>query len=207
MIKLEVTGDLWIATLVRPEKANALTLEMLRELADIARRAQDAKALILTGEGKAFSAGMDLKAAKDGLATDPVWEELSSALAALPGFTIAALNGTVAGGAMGMVLACDLRVASPQAKVFYPVMKLGFLPQPSDPGRLAGLVGPARARLILMGGAKLAAEEAERYGLFDRISSTPLETALELAQDVLGADRSHGTAIKQMISAGDRMKP
>ena len=52
-----------------------------------------------------------------------------------------------------MALACDLRIAVPTAKFFYPVMSLGFLPQPSDPGRLVALVGPARARLILMAGA------------------------------------------------------
>ena len=69
-----------------------------------------------------------------------MWERLSGAIASLPCLTIAALNGTLAGGAMGMVLACDLRIAVPGAKFFYPVMKLGFLPQPSDPKRLAALV-------------------------------------------------------------------
>ena len=67
---------------------------------------------MLTGRGKAFSAGMDLEAAQSGLPTDPVWERLSGALTALPCLTIAALNGTVAGGAMGMVLACDLRAVN-----------------------------------------------------------------------------------------------
>jgi hypothetical protein len=56
-----------------------------------------------------------------------------------------------------MALACDLRIAVPGAAFFYPVMKLGFLPQPSDPARLAALVGPARARLMLMGGARIGA--------------------------------------------------
>ena len=75
-----------------------------------------------------------------------MWERLSGAIAAFPGLTIAALNGTLAGGATGMALACDLRLAVPGARFFYPVMRLGFLPQPSDPARLAALVGPARAR-------------------------------------------------------------
>ena len=119
-----------------------------------------AQALILTGTGKVFSAGADLDAARAGLATYPVWEELSGAIADLPCLTIAALNGTLAGGAFGMALACDLRIAVPEARFFYPVMKLGFLPQPSDPGRLVALVGPARAKLILMAGAKLGADEA-----------------------------------------------
>ena len=125
--------------------------------------------VLLTGAGKVFSAGADLDAARAGLATSEVWERLSAAIAALPGLTIAALNGTLAGGAFGMALACDLRIAVPEAKFFYPVMKLGYLPQPSDPARLAALVGPARAKLVLMGGARLSAEEALRFGLVDRL--------------------------------------
>ena len=135
MIELEKEGGLWIVTINRPEKANSLTREMLLRLAEIAEEAVDAKVLILTGKGKVFSAGADLDEARAGLATDPVWERLSGALVSLPALTIAALNGTLAGGAFGMALACDLRVAVPGAKVFYPVMKLGFLPQPSDPKR------------------------------------------------------------------------
>ena len=68
-----------------------------------------------------------------------------------------------------MALACDLRIAVPEAKFFYPVMKLGFLPQPSDPGRMAALIGPARAKLVLMGAQKLSAQEALEYGLVERI--------------------------------------
>ncbi len=56
---------------------------------------------------------------------------------------------------MGMALACDLRLAVPGATIFYPVMRLGYLPQPSDPARLAALAGVSRAKLILMGGARV----------------------------------------------------
>ena len=69
------------------------------------------------------------------------------------------------------VLAADLRISVPGANFFYPVMKLGFLPQPSDPPRLVRLIGPARAKLILMGGARLSAEEAFAMGLVDRIAN------------------------------------
>ncbi|MBQ0811345.1 MAG: enoyl-CoA hydratase/isomerase family protein, partial [Roseovarius sp.] len=128
MVTLDRDGGFWIATLNRPDKANALTEPMLSDLADIAEAAQEARVFVLTGAGKVFSAGADLEAARTGLATSPVWERLSGAIAALPGLSIAALNGTVAGGAMGMVLACDLRIAAEGAGAFYPVMKLGFLP-------------------------------------------------------------------------------
>ena len=144
MISLEKDGGYWIAVIDRPDKANSLTPEMLERLCEIAEAAREAQVLVLTGVGKVFSAGADLEAARAGLATSPLWERLSGAIARLPGLTICALNGTLAGGAMGMALACDLRIAVQGAKFFYPVMKLGFLPQPSDPVRLAALVGLSR---------------------------------------------------------------
>lgn len=203
MISLEQEGGLWTVTLDRPDKANALTEEMLTELSEIAEAAQQARAFILTGAGKVFSAGADLEAARAGLATSPAWERLSGAIAALPGLSIAALNGTVAGGAMGMVLACDIRVAADKAKAFYPVMKLGFLPQPSDPGRLAALVGPARAKMILMAGARIDTAEALEWGLFDRVvpSEMVVPTARDLAADCLVAAPEHVMALKTMCNA------
>lgn len=205
MIRLAQDGGLWRVTIDRPDKANSLTPGMLAEIAEIAEAAKGvAQVFVLTGAGKVFSAGADIEAARAGLATDPVWERLSGAIAALPCLSIAALNGTLAGGAFGMALACDLRIAVPAAKFFYPVMSLGFLPQPSDPGRLVALVGPARARLILMAGAKLTAEEALAFGLVDRIvPPEALEaTVAELAAAALAASPAHGAAIKAMTGGG-----
>ncbi|MBY6003337.1 enoyl-CoA hydratase/isomerase family protein [Salipiger bermudensis] len=201
MISLEKDGGYWIAVIDRPDKANSLTPEMLERLCEIAEAARDAHVLVLTGVGKVFSAGADLEAARAGLATSPLWERLSGAIARLPGLTICALNGTLAGGAMGMALACDLRIAVPTAKFFYPVMKLGFLPQPSDPARLTALVGPARAKMILMAGQKIPAEEALAWGLIDRIVAPDalLVEARALAADAMGAEPSHSRAIKALI--------
>lgn len=202
MIRCEKDGDTWTVTIDRPDKAGALTREMLTELAEIAEAAQAAKLFILTGTGRVFSAGADLDAARAGLATDPVWERLSTAIAKLPGLSIAALNGTVAGGAFGMVLACDLRIAIAEAKFFYPVMKLGFLPQPSDPGRLVTLVGPSRAKMILMAGQKITADRALDWGLLDQIieGDALLTTAQELGEAVLSAAPDHMAAIKGMTA-------
>ena len=106
----------------------------------------------------------------------------------------------LAGGSMGMALACDIRIAVPGAKFFYPVMKLGFLPQPSDPGRMAALIGPARTRLILMGGQKIATEEALTFGLIDRIVEPEalVGTAREICADTLAAKPEIAAAIKGM---------
>ncbi|GAA6181722.1 enoyl-CoA hydratase/isomerase family protein [Shimia sp. NS0008-38b] len=197
---IQEDSGLWVVTLNRAQKANSLTEAMLTELAEIAESAHQARAVIFTGTGKVFSAGADLDEARAGLATSDVWERLSSAIAALPGLTIAALNGTLAGGATGMALACDLRIAAPHATFFYPVMKLGFLPQPSDPARLSALIGPARTKLMLMGGQKFTAEEALRFGLIERIvpAQDVVHVARAIAADTLAAQPKIALGIKQL---------
>ncbi|MEM8956795.1 MAG: enoyl-CoA hydratase/isomerase family protein [Pseudomonadota bacterium] len=206
MIALETRGALWRVVIDRPDKANSLTAEMLGELARIAEDAHgQAQVLVLTGRGRVFSAGADLEAARAGLAKDPVWERLSGALASFEGLSIAALNGTLAGGAFGMALACDLRIAVEGAKFFYPAISLGFLPQPSDPPRLAALVGPARAKMILMAGQKIPAEEALAWGLIDRlVAPDALEaTVAELSEAALAAPAERVAAIKALIAGRD----
>jgi enoyl-CoA hydratase/carnithine racemase len=203
MIRLARDGAVWTITLDRPDKANSLTREMLVQLRDAAAEAEQAgiAALILTGTGRVFSAGADLEAARAGLATDGLWEDLSGRIARLPCLTVAALNGTLAGGAFGMALACDLRLAVPGAKFFYPVMQLGFLPQPSDPARLAALVGPARAKMILMAAQRIEAETALAWGLVDRIvpPAALLTEARALAEAPAAAPGHVRRAIKRMI--------
>ena len=189
MIDLTKDSGLWTLTLNRPDKANSLTADMLEHLAEMAEAgAEDEtlRGLVLTGAGdRVFSAGADLEAAKAGLAVSPLWERVSSAIAALPCLTVAALNGTLAGGAFGMALACDIRIAVPGARFFYPVAKLGYLPQPSDPGRLVALVGPARAKMILLASQKIGCEEALEWGLVDRVVAPDL--LIDSARDLVGA--------------------
>jgi enoyl-CoA hydratase/carnithine racemase len=203
MIKVQNEADCCILTLARPEKANALTEEMLESLALAATQAAtSAKVLILTGEGRVFSAGADLDGMKNGLGLSPAWEDASAAIAAFPGLSIAALNGTLAGGAMGAALACDIRIAVPSANFFYPVMRLGYRPQPSDPERLSKLIGPARAKMILLAGQRIDAETALSWGLIDRICAPEAltETALSLAEAALAADPAHVHTLKRMTN-------
>ena len=204
MIDLSVEeSGLWVVTLNRPDKANALTSGMLEELVEIANRAVEARGLILTGTGKVFSAGADLDEAAAGLATSPLWEQLSAATAALPCLTVAALNGTLAGGANGMALACDLRISVPSAKVFYPVMKLGYLPQPSDAKRMSALMGPARTKLILAGGQEFRAQQAYDFGLVDQLVDPTdlMQTARDLLADSLAAKPDLARRILAMCQA------
>ncbi|WP_166418052.1 enoyl-CoA hydratase/isomerase family protein [Cochlodiniinecator piscidefendens] len=203
MIELSKSEGLWVVTINRPDKANSLTLDMLEQLVQIALDAKDqANGFVLTGSGKVFSAGADLDAAKAGLATSDVWERLSGAIAELPCLTIAALNGTLAGGAFGMALACDLRIAVPHAKFFYPVMKLGFLPQPSDPVRLRSLIGPSKTKLILMASQKIDAAQAYQFGLVDMIVEIEelIPTVRSLAEPSLAARPEIRAGIKALCT-------
>ena len=207
MIASHSQDGMLVLTLDRPDKANALTAEMLRDLTtalDGAAADADVRAVILTGAGRVFSAGADLDTVRDGLAVSPLWERLSARVASMPCLTVAALNGTVAGGAFGMVLACDLRIAVPGARFFYPVMRLGFLPQPSDPGRMSALIGPSRTAMILMAGEKIDADEALAWGLIDRIVTADalLAQAQALAADACAAPADLVMGIKQMLAGG-----
>jgi enoyl-CoA hydratase/carnithine racemase len=100
-----------------------------------------------------------------------------------------------------MALACDLRIADPAAKFFYPVMKLGFLPQPSDPARMAALIGPARTRMILMASQKIDAPTALDWGLVDRlVDKESMSGALAgLTEAVVAAAPEIRKGIKGMI--------
>lgn len=203
MIETADHGGCLTLTINRQDKANALTEAMLAEMADHICRAT-AKVLVLTGRGRVFSAGADLDEVKGGaLATSSEWERLSAAVAGFQGLSLAALNGTAAGGALGMVLACDLRIAVPSAVFFYPVMKMGVLPQPSDPKRLRALIGPSQATRILLAGVRITSAEALAIGLIDEICA-PEDLNARLAELTLPALQGDGDrllAIKAMISA------
>lgn len=205
MIRLQDEGALRILTIERPDKANALTTAMLEALIAGVESAPAAgiEVLILTGAGRIFAAGADLDEARAGLATSDVWGRLSEAVAAFPGLSIAALNGTLAGGAHGMVLACDIRLGVPDMSVFYPVMRLGFMPPAADPPRLRALIGASRAKLLLVCGEKIGAQEALAWGLLDRIvpRADLMDTARALAAPVLAGKPGHAAAIAARIDA------
>lgn len=189
-------------TINRPEKANALTGAMLRDLIGAVEKARDAHLIVLTGKGAIFSAGAALEEVQTGLATDPSWEILSQSIADLPGMSVCALNGTLAGGAFGMALACDIRIAVPEARFFYPVMKIGVYPQPSDPKRMAALIGPSRTKMMLLAARKIDCDTALRWGLIDEVAAP--DDLIARAHDIGAAVRSNSRdlvcGIKVMIA-------
>ena len=199
MIDVTVSVGCLTLRINRPEKANALSEAMLIALAEAVESAEQ-PVLVLTGMGSVFSAGADLEEVRGGkLATSPAWERLSTAVAEFSGLSVVALNGSCAGGALGMVLACDLRIAVASAKFFYPVIKMGVLPQPSDPARLAALIGTSGAKRILLTGARIDADEALKLGLIDQISQDLDADVAALIAPARAADPALVGAIKSMI--------
>ncbi|MDO5640791.1 MAG: enoyl-CoA hydratase/isomerase family protein [Paracoccus sp. (in: a-proteobacteria)] len=205
MIVQNAVDNIVTITLNRPEKANALTESMLESLVAALDGVADspACAVILTGAGRVFSAGADLDEARAGLVALPIWDRLAARLATMPCLTIAAINGAMAGGAFGLALGCDIRICVPEARFFYPVMRLGIQPPQADPRRLAALIGVSRAKMLLMAGAVLDAAEARDWGLVDRIIPAPrlYAAAAELAADAQGATPEHVMMLKAMLGA------
>jgi len=173
-------GVAWI-TLNRPGKLNALVGDM-REvmLGHVHTAAGDerVRALVVTGEGRAFCAGGDvdnmirLRAAGDEAgfrALLHTGSELMLALQAFPGLTVAAVNGVAAGAGLSLALSCDLRWAVPAAKFAAPWIKLGLIPDWGASFWLPHLIGAGRALEMVLTGAPVEAEEALRIGLITGI--------------------------------------
>ncbi len=136
----------------------------------------DVRAVVVTGRGeRAFSAGSDVgefeaqrgPAGRGRMARE---EAAAARLAGLPMPTIAAIEGHALGGGLELALACDLRVASERAKLGLPETRLAVIPGAGGTWRLPRVIGPARAKELILGGRVIAADEAERIGLVTRVA-------------------------------------
>lgn len=184
-----------ILTLDRQDALNALSFAMLREIGDaIDQVAQsDARALIVTGAGpKAFCAGADIKELRGRSLLDQkrgseLGQSVFAKLDALPLPSIAVINGHAFGGGLEFAMACTFRLATRQAKMGLPEIKLGLIPGYGGTQRLPRLVGEARALEIIMTGRTVEAEEAFRIGLVNRlIDGEPLEAGMAFARELAG---------------------
>ena len=200
-------NGLLLVTLNRPEKANALSGAMLECLCSIFAEAKDdtgLRALVLSGAGeKVFCAGADLSE-QETVADNEIWDRMAEALNGLKILTVAAINGPCVGGGMTLALGCDLRLAVPSTHFAYPVLRNGVLPGARDAERLQALIGPGRTSMLLLGGARVTAEEARAWGLVDRlVERSELEAAVsELCSAALTADGEHLAAMKRLCRGG-----
>jgi enoyl-CoA hydratase/carnithine racemase len=154
---------------------NPLSTAMLGALRDSARALADApevKAVVVTGSDRAFAAGADIDEFGDSEAARVIgaaFREAFDAIAAISRPVVAAIQGYALGGGLELAMACDLRVASDNARVGQPEILLGIVPGAGGTQRLARLVGPARAKELIWSGRQVRADEALAIGLVDRV--------------------------------------
>jgi enoyl-CoA hydratase len=213
LVRLDRRDHVSVLWLSRPEKLNAMAQgfpEQLAEAVASVRTDAEARCLVLTGEGRAFSVGADLRDIMDRDAQSN-WDwnhrlvEAVNALAELPKPSIAALNGPAFGGGLELALACTFRVAADGATLGLPEVKLGILPGAGGTQRLPRLIGRARALSLLLTGRTIDAAEARALGVVDEVAPAgkALDRALELANEIaLNAPLAVGAILRAVDELG-----
>ena len=179
-------------------KVNALSTSLLAELEAVATALHDDPpgAVVITGGDRIFAAGADITefgGVEEARLVGRAFTQALDAVSGIPRVVIAAIAGVALGGGCELALACDLRVASDRAKLGQPEILLGIIPGGGGTQRLARLVGPARAKDMILTGRQVPAEEALRIGLVDRVvphdevNDHALALAAELAAGPLAA--------------------
>jgi 2-(1,2-epoxy-1,2-dihydrophenyl)acetyl-CoA isomerase len=201
----EIDDAVAIVTLNRPQRLNALTVELVRQLQETAALLDadaSVRCIVLTGAGGAFSAGSDLRGPALGAETvlrdyyNPLVRALISAGTPL----VAAVNGVSAGAGVSLCLACDIRVAAATATFRMAFVRVGLVPDAGATWLLPRAVGPARAAEMALTGRAVSAAEAHSWGLVNEVSpdSDALPRALEMAR-LIAAQSSSTGAIRQLL--------
>jgi enoyl-CoA hydratase/carnithine racemase len=179
----------------RPDRYNALGSRIVEELGEVLDRVEgsgDSRALILTGAGdRVFCSGVDLKE-RAGMNADDRWAHnralnaFAERLARLQVPTIAALNGLAFGGGLEITLACDFRIAVESATFSLPEVGIGIVPGAGGTQRLPRLVGPTRAKEMILTGRRIDAETALDMGLVSKVvpSSSLMDEARAMAGEI-----------------------
>lgn len=216
-VLLKIEETVATVTMNRPERLNALDGELwtgLEEAATAIRSEPTVRVAILTGEGRAFCAGLDLKAvaSPEGLATGLTLGEgyetihhLKSVFTmyqVLPVPVIAAINGPCIGGGIEIVLACDIRLASDNAIFSIPEVTYGIIPDCGGTQRLPRVVGPGKARELILTGRRIDAAEALRIGLVDHVYSPDqlLTETRKLADEIAALPPAAVQAAKRALN-------
>lgn len=182
---IERRGSAILLRFTRPEIRNPLSVSVLDALTDVVLSLdENVSALILTGSDDVFASGADLREIA-GVTGETAAEfakrgqRLMNTIAMLQAKTIAAVNGYCYGGALDLTLACDSRIASPNAEFCHPGGGLGIMTGWGGTQRLPRLVGEAAALELFLTGKRVSADEALRMGLIDQIAADPLTAAID----------------------------
>src|SRR5438445_3090789 len=207
---LEITGEVGTLTLNRPEKRNAISTQMIEDLLGALGEAERsaARAVIVTGAGKAFCSGMDLdslsaiakQSPEQNLEDSRRMARMFRALWSFPKPLIAAVNGAAIAGGCGIATLCDFTLAVPDAKFGYTEVRIGFIPALVSVF-LIRQIGEKRARDLLLTGRIFDAEEAQRMGLVTEVVSREelMDIARELAAALVAASPTSLACTKRLL--------
>jgi len=199
-------------TLNRPEKLNALSTDLLMNLDALfleAKQNSDVRAVLITGAGKAFCAGADIKRlaecnAQTGYAFAKNGQRVFRLLETLGKPSLAAINGYAFGGGCELAMAATLRVAATAAKFGQPEVKLGVIPGYGGTQRLARLVGKGRALDLCLTGRTIDADMAEKWGLVSEVVQPEdlITRSKEILQSILAVAPQAAASVMDVIDAG-----
>lgn len=213
-VRVDVEGAVALITVARPSKLNALDIDMLKALSAACDQVDANAAVrvaILTGEGKAFSAGGDIKAWGGMQANEfgHAWvrfgHRVFERLATLRMPLIAALNGHALGGGLELAGVADIRIAEEQIKIGLPETGLGMIPGWSGTQRLVKRFGAQVIRRMVLGGEMFTAEEARALGIVDAVVATggAVEAAKAYAERVASRGPAAVEVAKLMIASAN----
>lgn len=213
-ILYDVADGVATITFNRPEKLNAYVPEMGNETVEAFARAKDddsVGAVVVTGAGRGFCAGVDLERLKQGpgpdgkaLGEEAFVKTFAQEVYDFPKPTIAAINGAAIGVGITFIVSFDLRIAAAGAKLAVPFTKLGMLPGLGSSHLLTQLIGASRATDLVLTGRTVLAEEALELGLVNRVvpGEELMDTVRELAKDLASRDARVMAAAKRLLHAG-----
>jgi 3-hydroxypropionyl-coenzyme A dehydratase len=210
-IQLEPQADIAILRINRPEALNAINLDVISELSkmiDILAADDSIKVVIITGAGeRSFCAGADISYMVN---IDPMQAEryATSAQAVINRIervekpVIAAINGFALGGGCELAMACDIRIASSNAKIGQPEVTIGIPPGWGGTQRLMRLVGPAKAKELIFTGKTIMAEEAFQIGLVNKVVSVGPDDKLppEASKGDAGKEKERKTEVDKILN-------
>lgn len=217
IVEVEQRGYVKIVTLNRPDTLNAISIELsqrLHKIIDDLMLDKETRVVIITGRGRAFSAGADLKQRRSSNAEEKWRQTLTIAdlfdrleMVEVP--VIAAVNGFALGGGFEMALACDMRIASNHSLFGLPEINLASFPGAGAPTRLPRMIGMGKAKELLFTGRRIPATEAERIGLVEKVvpAEKVLEEAIALAEEIAQNGPLAVRALKKAINYGLRTYP
>ncbi len=212
-VRVEQEGGVGIVTLDRPEVRNALSPQLMEELAGAVETFdsdEQVNCIVIAGSDEVFAAGADIKAMAErsiqevlSASTMPFWQRIGACRTP----TIAAVSGFALGGGCELALLCDMIVASETAEFGQPEITLGIIPGGGGTQRLARVMGKQRAMELVLTGRRIEAKEALQLGLVNMVTPKRkwLEEAIGLAQVVARRPPIAARLVKQAVLAADEM--